>query len=216
MRARLLIADRNTLVVEAFGKLLEPEFDVVATVTDGLTLLERATQLRPDVVILDLDLPKLNGMAAGKELRSLLPRTRVVVVTTSEDLERASQSLQQWASAYLLKKSTSSELIRAIHGALRGRTYVTPSVAQRLLESVATDPHADREPSMTIRQKQVLQLLAEGQTMKEIAVALAITQRTVAYHKYEIMRMHSLRSTPDIVMFALRQRIVPLPTHASL
>ena len=211
MRPRLLLADGNTLVVEGFSKLLEPEFEVVGTATDGLAVLEMALRHRPDVVILDLDLPKLNGVAVGKELRIILPRTRIIVLTASEDFERAAQSLRQWASAYLLKKSTTSELIGAIHAVLKGKTYVTPRVGQRLMENFIRDPQTDCEPSMTLRQKQVLQMLAEGQTMKEIAASLAITQRTVAFHKYELMRDHSLRSTSDIVMFAIRKRILPLP-----
>jgi DNA-binding NarL/FixJ family response regulator len=215
MRAKLLLADKNALIVEAFSKLLEQEFDIVATVTDGLALLEKAAQLKPDVVILDLDLPQLSGMAAGKELRHTLPRTKFIVVTASEDFERASQSMRQWASAYLLKRSTSAELIRAIHDVLKGSRYVTPYVARRLLESFINDPNADHEPSMTIRQKQVLQLLAEGKSMKEVAAALAITKRTVAYHKYEIMRLHSLQSMTDIVMFAIKQRILPVPAQMS-
>jgi DNA-binding NarL/FixJ family response regulator len=215
MQGKLLLADKNTLIVEAFSKLLEHDFDIVATVTDGLALLEKAAQLKPDVVILDLDLPQLSGMAAGKELRHTLPRTKFIVVTASEDFECASQSMRQWASAYLLKKSTSAELIRAIHDVLKGSRYVTPYVARRLLESFINDPNAEHEPSMTIRQKQVLQLLAEGKSMKEVAAALAITKRTVAYHKYEIMRLHSLQSMTDIVMFAIKERILPVPAQMS-
>jgi DNA-binding NarL/FixJ family response regulator len=210
MRARLVLADANTLIVEALSSLLAPEFDVVAAVTDGLTLLEKATQLKPDVVILDLTLPMLNGMDAARQLRNLLPGTRIIVLTTIEDFERAEHALRHYASAYLLKKSTASELFEAIHGVLEGKSYAPPSVAQKLLDNRLLDSN-DRQPDMSGREKEVLQLLAQGKTMKEIAASLAITERTVALHKYEIMRLNSLKSNDDILTFAIRNGIVPPP-----
>ena len=133
-KARLLLADGDALKVEAFSELLEPEFEVVGAVTNGLALLHEAVRLKPDVVLLDLDLPKLNGSDAGKQIHKHLPCTKMVVVTTREDFQSAAQSLDQWASAYLLKRSRASELIQAVREVLNGKAYVTPSVAHRLFE----------------------------------------------------------------------------------
>lgn len=141
-KARLLLADGEALIVEAFSKLLEPEFEIVGTVTNGLALLHEAARLKPDVVVLDLNLPKLNGRDAGKEIRKILPRAKIVVVTIREDFQSAVQSLEQWASAYLLKRSTASELIQAIRLVLKGKAYVTPCVAQRLFEEFVRNPNA--------------------------------------------------------------------------
>jgi len=210
-KPRLLIADDHTLIVEAFTKLLEADFEIVGTVADGLALLKTAPELKPDVVILDLNMPKLNGMDAGKQLKRLLPLTKIIVLTMSEDFEFAAQALRHWASAYLLKKSAASELVRAIREVLKGKTYVTPRVAQRLLEEFVRDPRPDHEAHLTKRQKEVLQLLAEGHTMRQVAVLLEISTRTVAFHKYQMMQEHGLKTQSDIVMFAIKQRVVAPP-----
>jgi len=181
-KPRLLLADDHVLVVEAFTKLLENDFEIVGTVADGLALLRKAPELKPDVVLLDLNMPQLNGMDAGKQLKKMLPNTKIIVLTMSEDFEFAAQALRHWASAYLLKKSAASELVKAIREALKGKTYVTPRVAQRLLEEFVQDPHPDHQPHLTKRQIQVLQLLAEGHNMKQIALLLEISPRTVAFH----------------------------------
>src|SRR5215475_3535439 len=210
-KPRLLLADDHTLIVEAFTKLLEAEFEIVGTVADGLALLKTAPELKPDVVILDLNMPKLNGMDAGKQLKRLLPLTKIIVLTMSEDFEFAAQALRHWASAYLLKKSAASELVRAIREVLKGKTYVTPRVAQRLLEEFVRDPRPDHEAHLTKRQKEVLQLLAEGHTMRQVAVMLEISTRTVAFHKYQMMQEHGLKTQSDIVMFAIKHRVVAPP-----
>jgi DNA-binding NarL/FixJ family response regulator len=210
-KPRLLIADDHTLIVEAFTKLLEAEFEIVGTVADGLALLKMAPELKPDVVILDLNMPKLNGMDAGKQLKRLLPLTKIIVLTMSEDFEFAAQALRHWASAYLLKKSAASELVRAIREVLKGKTYVTPRVAQRLLEEFVRDPRPDQEAHLTKRQKEVLQLLAEGHTMRQVAILLEISTRTVAFHKYQMMQEHGLKTQSDIVMFAIKQRVLAPP-----
>jgi len=211
VKPRLLLADDHTLVVEAFTKLLEPEFEVAGTVTDGLTLLKEAPRFRPDVVILDLNMPQLNGMDAGKQLKRMLPLTKIIVLTMSEDFELATDALRHWASAYLLKKSAASELVKAVREVLKGRTYVTPKVAQRLLEEFVRDPRPDREEHLTKRQREVLQLLAEGYTMRQVGALLEISTRTVAFHKYQLMREHGLKTQSDVVMFAIKQRIVAPP-----
>jgi DNA-binding NarL/FixJ family response regulator len=129
----------------------------------------------------------------------------------SEDFQLAAEALQHWASAYLLKKSAASELVKAIREVLQNRTYVTPKIAQQMLDRFIRDPHAEREKHLTPRQREVLQLLAEGRTMKEAANVLNITERTVAFHKYQIMEEHGLKSQSDIVIFAIRQRLIAPP-----
>src|ERR1700742_3194264 len=156
MKPRLSLADDHTLILEAFTKLLEAEFEIVGIAADGLELLKIAPECKPDVVILDLNMPKLNGMEAGRQLKKLLPLTRIIVLTMSEDFEFAAQALRHWASAYLLKKSAASELVRAIREVLKGRTYVTPRVAQRLLDEFVRDPRPDHEAHLTKRQKELL------------------------------------------------------------
>ena len=207
-KPRVLLADDHTLVVEAFIKLLEPEFEVVGTVADGRALLASASQLNPDVIVLDLGMPLLNGMDAGHELKRLLPQAKLIVLTMSEDYDLAAEALRHWASAYLLKKSASSELVRAIREVLKGKTFVTPRVAQRLLEEFVRDPRPDRGKALTPRQREVLQLLAEGRTMKEVAAILNVATRTVAFHKYRIMEEYGLKTNSDLVRFAIRERIV--------
>jgi len=207
-RPGVLLADDHTLVLEAFKKLLEPEFEVVGTVSDGRALLSVAPGLKPDVIVLDLSMPELNGMEAGLQLRRLLPRTKVVVLTMNEDPDIPREALRHWASGYLLKKSAGSELIKAIREVLRGRTYVTPKVAQQLREGFVRDPRRKHKRALTSRQREVLLLLAEGRTMKETADLLHVTPRTVAFHKYRIMEDFDLKTTSDLVKFAIRERVI--------
>jgi DNA-binding NarL/FixJ family response regulator len=210
-KPRVLLADDHTLVVEAFRKLLEPEFDIVGTVGDGRTLLDVAPQLKPDVVVVDVGMPLLNGMDAGKELKRLIPRTKLIVLTMSEDYELAAEALHKWASGYLLKKSAGTELVKAVREVLKGNSYVTPQVAQRMLEEFVRDPRRDRIRSLTPRQREVLQLLAEGRAMKEVAAILHIATRTVAFHKYRIMEEFGLKTNSDLVRFAIKEHVLTPP-----
>jgi DNA-binding NarL/FixJ family response regulator len=194
--------------VEAFKRLLEPEFDILGTVSDGRALLSVAPESKPDVIVLDIGMPELNGMQAGSELKKLLPRTKLIVLTVNEDPEVAREALRHWASGYLLKKSAGSELVTAIREALRGRSYVTPRMAQRLQDQFVRDPRADRKRELTVRQREVLKLLAEGRTMKEVAEALHVTPRTVAFHKYRIMEDFGLKTNSDVVKFAIREKVI--------
>jgi DNA-binding NarL/FixJ family response regulator len=210
-RARILVADDHTLIVDAFKKLLEPEFEVVATVSDGRALLRTAYESKPDVAIIDLGMPLLNGADAGQELKKLLPHIRLLVVTMNEDYELAAHALKHWASGFLLKKSAGTELIKAIREILKGNSYVTPRVAQRLLEEFVRDPRPDRERHLTPRQREILQLLAEGRTMKEVAAILNVATRTVAFHKYRIMEEFGLKTNSDLVKLAIREHIISPP-----
>ena len=211
-KPRVLLADDHSLVLEAFKKLLEAEFDIVGTATDGRMLLSLAPQLKPDVTILDLGMPLLNGMDAGRELKRLLPKTKIIVLTMSEDYELASLALREWASGYLLKKSAGGELVKAVREVLRGQSYVTPWVAQRLLEDFVRDPRIDRIKHLTPRQREVLQLLAEGRTMKEAAAILHVATRTVAFHKYRIMEEFGLKTNSDLVRFAIKEHVLSAPS----
>jgi DNA-binding NarL/FixJ family response regulator len=150
-------------------------------------------------------------MDAGKRLKTLLPKTKIIVLTMNEDLDLAGVALRDWASGYLLKKSAGGELVQAVRDVLRGKSYVTAYVAQRLLEDFVRDPRTERIKHLTPRQREVLQLLAEGRTMKEAAAVLHVTTRTVAFHKYRIMEEFSLKNNSDLVRFAMKERLLAPP-----
>jgi DNA-binding NarL/FixJ family response regulator len=208
-RPHVLLADDHVLLMDAFRKLLEPEFEVVGTVTDGKTLVAMATHLRPDLIVLDLGLPLLNGMDAGRKLKMLMPKTRLLVVTMNEDVGVAVKALREWASGFLLKKCAGTELLFAIRELMMGNSYVTPRVTQQLEREFIRDPEVPGDKVLTRRQREVLQLLAEGLTMKEAADTLSLTARTVAFHKYSIMQDFNLRSNLDLLKLAIREQLVP-------
>ena len=208
IRPHVLIADDHTLVVEAFKKLLEPNFEVVGTVSNGRDLLEVAPKLKPDVVLLDLGMPLLNGQDAGERLKALLPKAKVIVLTMNEDSEIAAAAIEKWASGFLLKNSAGSELIHAIKEVLKGKSYVTPRIAKKLFDRFVRDPRTERTKHLTSRQREVLQLLAEGRTMKEAADVLHVTPRTIAFHKYKIMDEFGLKTNSDLLRFAMKERLI--------
>jgi len=207
-RPRILLADDHTLVVEGFRKLLEPDFDIIGVVSDGQALLSLALQEKPDVTILDIGMPLLSGIEAGRELKKRLPRMKLIVLTMNEDPDIAREALRQWASAYLVKKCAGSELTTAVREVLKGKSYVTPRLAQKIMDEFVRDPRIGRTKELTPRQREVLHLLAEGRTMKETGEALHLTPRTVAFHKYRIMEEFGLKTNSDLVRFAIRERIV--------
>ena len=207
-KARILLADDHTLVVEAFKKLLEPEFDVVGTVGDGRALLRLAPELQPDVVLVDLNMPLLNGLDASEQLKQLMPKVKIIVLTMNEDAEIAAETLQKWASGYLLKKSAGSELVKAVRDVLVGLKYVTPAMKTELEEMASREPRSEATRVLTARQREVLQLLVEGHTMKEAAAILHVTARTVAFHKYRIMRDFGLENNSELLRFAMKQKVV--------
>jgi len=207
-RLRIVLADDHTLVAEAFKRLLEPEFEVVGAVADGRALLREAPELKPDVVLVDLNMPLLNGLDASEQLKQLLPRTKIIVLTMNEDAEIAHETLHKWASGYLLKKSAGSELVKAVREVLNGAKYVTPALENQLAELISGDSRSDTARALTPRQREVLQLLAEGHTMKEAAAILHVATRTVAFHKYRIMQEFGLENNSDLLRLAIRQRLV--------
>jgi DNA-binding NarL/FixJ family response regulator len=208
-RPRVLLADDHRLLREAFTELLKTECDVVGSAADGRALLELAPDLRPDIVVLDIAMPLLNGLDAARQLKRLMPDVRVIFLTVSEDPDLAAEAFRMGASGYLLKNSAASELLQAIHEVFEGRSYVTPLATQGLLDSFLQKSESGKSHSgLSPRQREVLQLLAEGHTMKEIAGLLKIAPRTVAFHKYTMMETLGIKSSALLVQFALKQGLV--------
>jgi DNA-binding NarL/FixJ family response regulator len=205
-QARILLADNHEMVLEAFRKLLEPEFEIVGTASDGRELVTSALELRPEVIVVDIGMPLFSGTETGRELKLLLPFTKFIALAMSEDWEVAAKAVKSWATAYLLKKSAGSELVKAIRESLKGKSYV--SVGPDMADSSVPDPRPVPDKELTARQREVLQLLSEGRTMKETAAFLHVTPRTVAFHKYRIMEEFGLKTNADLVRFAIREGVV--------
>jgi len=206
---RVMLADDHTILLEAFRNLLEGKCQVVGTVSDGRALLKEAPALRPDVVVVDIGMPLLNGLEAGRQLKEILPAVKLVFLTMNEDPDLAVEAMRAGASAYLLKKSAASELFRAIQNALKGKKYVTPKIARGMQQSFIRNPQGRSiKKTLTTRQREVIQLLAEGKSMKEAADCLDLTPRTVAFHKYRVMEELGLKTNADLVQFAIKNRIV--------
>jgi len=206
-QARILLADDHTLLMEALTKLLVPEFEVVGMVADGHTLLRMAAELKPDVVILDVALPVLSGLDAGCRLKKLLPAVKLIYLTMNTNPDVVAEACQIGANAYVLKNSPASELLRAIQAGLRGCLYLTPSVAKNAVGFFLKGGRQKNSTGLTLRQREVLQLLAEGRSMKEVAFVLEITPRTVAYHKYRLMQDFNLRSNAALFRFAANAQV---------
>jgi DNA-binding NarL/FixJ family response regulator len=206
---RAILADDHKMLVEAFRKLLEPHCEIVATVSDGRALLEIAAKLKPDVIVLDIGMPLLNGLEAGRQLKSKMPSVKIIFLTMQEDPDLAIEAMRSGASGYLLKTSAPAELLHAIHEALKNRCHVTPQIARGMEKSFIRNPEGRKQPkSLTPRQYEVVQLLAEGKSMKEIAAVLHVTARTVAFHKYRSMEELAIQSTAELIQFAIRNHIV--------
>ena len=206
---RILLADDHVLLSEAIKHLLQPEFDVVGTVADGHELLERAPKLKPDLIVLDIGMPKVNGLIAGERLKQMLPRVKLIYLTMNLDPDVAGEAFRLGASGYVVKNSAATELVRAIREVLRGGSYVTPLMTQDMVGSFVQNIKRRRPaPKLTLRQKEVLQLLAEGRSMKEVAFALNVTPRTVAFHKYSMMEHLRLRSSAELIQFAIKTSMV--------
>ncbi len=209
-RPRVVLADDHTLVAEACKKLLEPDFEVVRIVANGRALLSDAAELKPDVIVTDIAMPQLNGLDAGEQLRQLLPSVRVIFLTMNGSRELAAEAFRRGASGYLLKTSAASELITALRQVLRGERYLSPLVSKQDVRHFLQhrpENHADG-PALTPRQREVLQLLAEGRSMKEVGSVLNLATRTVAFHKYRIMSMLGLKSNAELVQYAIRNSII--------
>ncbi len=211
-RPRVLLADDHLLVAEALKSLLSPEFDLVGVVEDGRALVAAAGSLRPDLIVADISMPQLNGIEALVQLRQAGDRVPVVFLTMHRDVVFARRALDAGASGFVLKHSASSELVTAIRAALAGKTYLTPQLAGEVLEAMkhGSERAGDPVAALTPRQREILQLLAEGRAVKEIASRLAISSRTVEFHKYQMMETLGIHTNAELIHFALKHGLVEL------
>src|ERR1700751_112650 len=186
---RAILADDHTLVPEALHGLIAAQFDVVARLADGHALLASALALKPDVIVVDVAMPLLNGLEACRQLKQKMPGVKLVFLTKNEDPELAVEAMKSGASGYVLKKSAASELLQAMQAALRGKSYITPQISRGMQESFIRNPQGRSHPrSLTSRQLEVGQLLAEGKSMKEAASVWNVAPRTVDFHTYRLMQ----------------------------
>jgi DNA-binding NarL/FixJ family response regulator len=206
-RSRILIADDHNLIAELFQQLLARDFDVVGTVGDGRALVRAAVELRPDLILVDIAMPLLNGLDAGRQVKELLPTVKLVYMTLTSDVDVAAKAFALGASGYLLKTCAASEMTLAVHEVLRGKTYLSKTMSRDMVNSVLWE-HKQLVNVLTNRQREVLQLLAEGKVMKEIGVVLDMHHRTVTYHKYAMMKRLGVRSNAELVRYAIRNHIV--------
>jgi len=211
-RPRILLADDHQMVVEGLKTLLADEFNLVGTVADGRALLTAAKQLKPDVVVADITMPHLNGIDALMRLKKDNPEIKVVFLTMHQDSAYARRALEAGALGFVVKHSAPTELVMAIRAALKGQTFITPSLAGKVLSEIqnGTQTSSDISALVTPRQREILQLLAEGRSAKEVADALSISARTVEFHKYQIMDAHGLQSSAELIHFAIKHGIVSI------
>jgi DNA-binding NarL/FixJ family response regulator len=208
-RPRILIADDHQLMADALRHLLQAEFDVVGTVADGRALLKAAAELKPDLVVVDIGMPLLNGLDAAEQLKATQPDIKVIVLTQQREPRYAVEAFRRKASGYLLKDSAASELTAAIREVLQGRSYVSPLIAEGMLTSALNPVPGDpglRE--LSPREREVLQLLAEGKSMKEVAAVLDISPRTVEFHKYKMMEILGVKTNAELVQYAIKQGLI--------
>jgi DNA-binding NarL/FixJ family response regulator len=205
-RIRILLADDHPLICAGFQKLFEPHYEVLGCVNDGLALLKAVEELRPDVVLVDIGMPLLNGLDAAREIKKREPRMKLIFLTMNSDADIAAQALRVGAAGYLLKTSESSELLRAVRDVVQGLSYVTPQIKRAIEENFIRDPNrVPRSRHLTSRQCEVLQMLAEGRSMKEIAYILRIAHRTVRFHKSRILDELGIGTNAELVQYAVNQ-----------
>lgn len=207
-RTRIILADDHVLLLDAIKNLLEPEFHIVGTFPDGHALLNGAPELNPDVIVLDIGMPKMNGLSAGQRLRQVMPKVKLIYLTMNLDPDLAAEAFRLGASGYVVKNSAASELVHGIREVLRGRSYITPLMTKGMVGSFVQNIERKNHNKLTLRQTEVLQLLAEGRSMKEAAYILNVTPRTVAFHKYTMMEHLRLKSSAELIQFAIKSSIV--------
>jgi len=207
-RPRVLLADDHALLLGAFEKLLAAACDVVGQVSDGRALVAAAEALKPDVIVLDISMPILNGLEAGRQIKQHNRDVKLVFLTMNEDVDLAAEAFRSGASGYLLKRSAAPELLTAIGEVMRGRSYITPLIAGGLVGSLMHGEVRAAGSELTPRQREVLQLLAEGRSMKAVGDLLNLTPRTVAFHKYRMMEQLGVKSSAELVQYAVKHHIV--------
>ena len=205
-----MIADDHAFVADACKKLLEQEYDVVATVGDGRALVRIAATLKPQVIIIDIGMPLLNGLDAGQQIKQILRSVKLVFLTMNTDPVLAAEAFRRGASAFLLKTCAASELSVAIREVLKGMSYLSPAIAKETVDYLLRQDKEfiDEGQRLTERQREVLQLLTEGKSMKEVAYALNVTTNTVAFHKYRIMEILNAKSNAELVQYAIRNHVI--------
>jgi len=209
-KPRVLLADDHTLIIEGFRRILEGHYNLVGTATDGRALLDSAKVLQPDIIILDVSMPLLNGIDAAGQLKKLCPQAKLIFVTMHADTDYVRAAFESGASAYVLKRSAVDELEQAIRAVLAGHSYITPLITKDLLDVFLSKTPGKQggTDGLTMRQREVLQLLTEGRTAKDIAGILHISSRTVEFHKGQIMEQLKLQSTADLIKYAIAHGIV--------
>jgi DNA-binding NarL/FixJ family response regulator len=211
-RARVLLADDHRLVAERIKNILTAEFDLVGIVEDGIELIAATKTLRPDVIVSDISMPNLNGIETLEELKKVDPGIRMIFLTMHRDVVYARRALEAGAYGFVLKHAAPQELIMAVRAALEGRKFLTPILAGEVLDAMRLGPAqvVDQAASLTLRQRQILNLLAEGLSAKQMAKKLEISQRTVEFHKYRMMETLGAKSTSDLIHFAIEHGLVEL------
>jgi DNA-binding NarL/FixJ family response regulator len=206
----VLLADDHKIVIEGLKALLEDEFDIVGSVEDGRALVEQSATRHPDVVVADISMPRLNGIEAARQIKKIDKNIKIVFLTMHPDATYAADAFEAGASGFVLKHSASSELIRAIHEATKGRTYVSPLIAGELIRTYQKGGAPEKKlfKKISPRQREILQLLAEGKTAKEIASILNISTRTVEFHKYKMMEQLKIKTSAELVHYAMKHGIV--------
>lgn len=203
-RSKVVLVDDHRILIDAIAKLIETEFEVVATFEDGRTLLDKVVSLKPDVVILDVGMPSINGLTVGAKLKELLPKTKLIFLTMHQSKEAAAQAFKMGASGYILKNAAGKELLKALREVVRGGYYASPELIDGMVGSFVQAFKKMEEPQqLTDRQKEVLQLIKEGHSMKQIALQLNISQSTVAFHKYTMMQQLEIKTTAELITYAV-------------
>jgi DNA-binding NarL/FixJ family response regulator len=211
-KPRVLLADDHKIVIEGLKNLLEGEFEIVGSVEDGRALVDQAATLHPDVIVADISMPQLNGIEAARQIKKTDKNIKIVFLTMHPDATYAANAFEAGASGFVLKHSAPSELITAIHEAMKGRTYVTPLIAGDLIRTYqeGVSPEKDLLKKISPRQREILQLLAEGKSAKEIASILNISTRTVEFHKYRMMEQLNIKTSAELVQYAIKHGIISL------
>lgn len=209
-KPRILLADDHALVLEGFRRILEQHYELVGSTEDGRALVEAAKKLQPDIVILDVSMPLLNGIDAALQLRKVCPRSKLIFVTMHADTDYVRSAFEAGASAYVLKRSAVDELEQAIRAVMAGHSYITPLITKELLDVFLANASekSSGTGSLTPRQREVLQLLTEGRTAKDIASLLNISSRTVEFHKAQMVEQLHLQTTADLIKYAVTHGIV--------